>query len=467
MKKHILTVLWALCILLTGCSATYPKDGPKIEAGDYVQQTLLYSDSSYVSSEELYSRSWRIGDKLVLQDKLENLEAFRDYGKPKVYATSATQLMAGITDPALLNETGYTIGEITDGRLYANENGHDILLLRTADGDTLLATIYQQNGKMTLSSLFLLKPGEIPPTVAAVDFGWNPYALSGFVSALYDHRFPADFNAMVGAILQGEDYFFCADYNNIDRLTTHGEDIFPPYAQIVANIFYADGVGQIVYKVTDAERVNILNEFDRAISYMIEQSVKQGDDPVTAAIALYRNYTYQIMYDYDAVTDAESIMQNTDLSAYRALTEYSGRADSFAAGYAYLCNQIGVKAISAGGVSDSNVSHSWTLLELDGRYYYADPCRETEAGGLGLRYFGMTAQQRYENGGFRNDQVNIGHSNILWGNGLDISDTRFVPLQDFVSVDGLLRADGNLVIHGYNANGEKIHYTVERKEQGE
>jgi len=466
MKKTIFAaVLTAVCLLLTGCAESYREVGPKIQAGDYVQQTLLYDDGSYLSSEEIYSRCWRIGEDLELQDKLENLEEFRSYGKPKVYATTADKVLGAIPDATVLTDAGYTLGEITDGRLYANQNGHDILLLRTADGDTLAATIHQQNSKTKLSSLFLLEQGEIPPTVAAIEFGWNPYALSGFVSALYDHRFPADFNAMVGAILQGEDYFYCADSNNIGRLTQHGEDIFPPYSRIVANIFYSDGVGQIIYKVSDSERIEILNQFDRAISYMIEQSVKANDDPVTSAIALYRAYTYQIMYDHDAVTNAESIMQNTDLSAFRALTEYSGQADSFAAGYAYLLNQIGIKAISAGAVSDTNVSHAWTLLELDGRYYYADPCWETEAGGLGLRYFGLTAQQRYETGYFRNDRVNIGHSNILWANGLDISDTRFAPVQQFTTVDGLLRSDGNLVIYGRNTMGEKIHYTVERKEQ--
>ena len=462
MKKKLLSVLLAAVLaLLAGCSNPYPQDGPKIEVGDYVQQTMLYDDGSYTSSEEVYSRCWRIGEKLELQDKLETLEEFRNYGKPKVYATTAEKLMDAISDSTMLREAGYTIGEITDGRRYANENGHDILLLRTADGDTLLATVNSENN---LSSLFLLEQGEIPPTIASIDFGWNPYALSGFVSALYDHRFPIDFNAMVGAILQGEDYFFCADSNNIERLTTHGEDIFPPYAKIVANIFFADGVGQIVYKVSDAERIEILNEFDRAVSYMIEQSVKQNDDPVTSAISLYRNYTYQITYDYDAITDAVSFMQNTDLSAYRALTEYSGRAESFAAAYAYLCNQIGVRAIS---VIHSDSGHAWTLLELDGNYYYADPCWETQAGGLGLQYFGLTAQQRLQNGGFQNYSINIGHSGTLYANGLDISDTRFAPLQTFYSVDGLLRADGNLVIYGYNKNGEKIHYTVEGKENSQ
>ena len=462
MKKPLFcALLAAVCFLLTGCTDSYPKDGPKLEAGDYIQQTLLYDDGSYTSAEELHARCWRIGDKLELQDKLETLEEFRSYGKPKSYAITAEKLLAAIPDTTLLTETGYTIGEITDGKRYTNDSKHDILLLRTADGDTLLATVSDQN---SLSSLFLLEQGEIPPTLASIDFGWNPYALSGFVSALYDHRFPADFNAMVGAILEGEDYFYCADMNNIERLTTHGEDIFPPYAKIVANIFFADGVGQIVYKVTDAERIEILNEFDRAVSYMIEQSVKQGDSQTASAISLYRNYTYQIAYDYDAITDAVSFMQNTDLSAYRALTEYSGRAESFAAAYAYLCNQIGIRAIS---VIHSDSGHTWTLLEIDGKYYYADPCWETQSGGLGLQYFGLTAQQRIENGGFQNYSINIGHSGTLYANGLDISDTRFAPVQAFYSVDSLLRADGDLIIYGSNANGENIQYTVEGKEQSE
>lgn len=464
-KSFLVALLAAICILLTGCSNPYPDDGPKLEAGDYIQQTLLYDNGTSLTSEEIYSRSWRIGENLELQDKLENLEEFRSYEKSKIYGITARELMSSIAKPEQLTEADYTVGEITDGRLYPNSNGQDVLLLRTADGDTLLASVYEENGDLRLTSLFLLEQGEIPPTVQALDFSWNPYAISGFISALYDHRFPLDFNAMVGAILKGEDYFYCSDENNISRLTQYSGEIFPPYSPLVANIFYSDGVGQIVYKVSDAERIAILNDFDRALTSLIEQAVKQDDDPVTAAVALYRAYTYQIMYDYDAITDAVSFTQNTDLSAYRALTEYCGRSEGFAAGYAYLCTQVGIRAISAQGTSETGTVHDWTLLELNGRFYYADPTQETAEGGTGLRYFGMNAQQRYENGRFRNEKVNIGHSNILWGNGLDISGTELIPLQQFISVDGLLRADGNTIVYGYNTAGEKIHYTIERKEQ--
>ena len=102
---------------------------------------------------------------------------------------------------------------------------------------------------------------------------------------------------------------------------------------------------------------------------------------------------------------------------------------------------------------------------MDGQLYYADPCWETQAGSMGLQYFGLTAQQRLYNGGFQNYQINVGHSGTLFANGLNITDTRFAPLQQFVTVDGLVRADGNLVVYGYNKNGEKIEYIVETKEK--
>ena len=84
MKKTLFAaMLAAICILLTGCSNPYPDDGPKLEAGDYIQTSLLYDNGTDLTSEEIYSRSWRIGEKLELQDKMENLEEFRSYGKSR------------------------------------------------------------------------------------------------------------------------------------------------------------------------------------------------------------------------------------------------------------------------------------------------------------------------------------------------------------------------------------------------
>lgn len=453
MRKTLFSILLtaALCLLLGGCGGSYPADGAKVEPGDYVQAVLLYDSDGTLTADEIFRRCWRVGEDGSLQYKLETAEEFVDCGTSKTHYTTPTEFAESFAAPEQLVAAEYLLTEITDGRMYTHDGEH-ILLLRAGEGSTLLATI--KNNAVT--TLFLLEAGEIPPTAIPLAYEWDPYAVSNIYSDIFGHRFEADFQSMVGAILNGDTAFYCTDAANAARLHTYGDAIFPPYSQIVANIFFEEGMARIIYRTFhDEDRVAILEDFRRSIEYLIGSALKEGDTPATMAIALYNAYSYQITYDHSAN------FEDKTLTTYRAMTEYTGTARGFAAAYAYLCTQMDIDAVPVGGLNTSNSSHDWTLLKIDNRFYYADPAWETDKGGTGLRYFGMTTQQRYDADGFLAHYTSIANSNALWGNNIDVSDERFFPLQDIVDVEQMWRNDGKLTIRGTNAAGETIELTAE------
>lgn len=454
MRNPLFSILLiaAVCCLLSGCSSgSYPADGAKVQPGDYVQAVLLYDSDGALTADEIFRRCWRIAEDGGLQYKLETAEDFVDCGMPKAHYITPEQLAGSFAAPERLVAAEYLLTEITDGRIYSHD-GYDILLLRAAEESTLLATVKNN----TVTTLFLLDSGEIPPTAVPMAYQWNPYAVSDIYSSIFGHRFETDFQAMVGAIMNGDSTFYCSDSSNAARLHTYGDAIFPPYSQLVANIFFEEGMAHIIYRTFhDEDRLAVLDNFRRSIEYLVGSALKEGDTPSTMAIALYNAYSYQITYDHSAN------FEDKTLTTYRAMTEYTGIARNFAAAYAYLCTQMDINAVPVGGLNANNVSHDWTLLQIDNRYFYADPAWETDKGGTGLRYFGMTTQQRYDDDRFLAHYTSVANSNALWGNNIDVSDERFFPLQDIVDVEQMWRTEGKLTIRGTNADGETIELSVE------
>lgn len=453
MKKRLFLICVAaamLCGLLAGCGG-YAPNGAKVEPGDYEQTAVLYDVAGVLTADEIFRRFWRIGEDGSLQYKLETSEAFVDCGTPKDHYISSEDFLACFENPALLVSAESLLGEITDGKIYPQVNG-DILVLRGGEGCTLLATLVDRQ----VTSLFLLEKGEIPPTAIPLNYEWDPYAVSDIYSNIFGHRFESDFRSMVQAIMNGDSTFYCSDSANAARLHTYGDAIFPPYSQLVANIFFEEGYAHIIYKTFfDADRIAVLDEFQRSIEYLVRGALKEGDTPATMAIALYHAYAYQITEDEGVYHD------DKNLTTYRAMTGYAGVSRNFAAAYAYLCTQMNINAVPVGGLSAYNVAHDWTLLQFDGRYYYADPTWESRAGGTGLRYFGMSTQQRYDDDKFLAHYTNVANSNVLWGNNIDVSDEQFRPLQEVIDIKQMWRTDGNLTVRGTDKNGEEITVTAQ------
>lgn len=289
-----------------------------------------------------------------------------------------------------------------------------------------------------------------------INYNWDPHVYSDIYRQAYGEDVEQTYYALMDAIVAGDQSISCPDVETMYNVDWIMPSLFPPYYKIVSGLTFEDGKIYINYSTNDEQREQLINQFKEQVKTIIESSgVMEGDSPEMIAIELYHYYSQIISYDYDAMDD-ESLI---DVSSYRAIMELSGICQSFAPAYAYLCLQCGIDAVTTGGLSETE-AHDWTLLTLDGKYYYSDPTFENGDGGIGLRYFGMTAAQRESQGGYIAKDYNIGGTNVLWGRDIDVTDERFAPLWEANIVD-IQRKNGSLHIQCERIDGTQFEFVVE------
>ena len=289
------------------------------------------------------------------------------------------------------------------------------------------------------------------------NFSWNPHVYSDVYRIAHGEKTEQAYYELVDAILTGSERFSCPDAETMYLVFDVARTCFPPVVRLISGYAYDSGEVMLFYATDARQREQMLHAFAERISEIVRTAVRDNDSPLMAAIALYHHYAGLIAYD-TAAADNDVIV---DVSCYRALTEFSGICQSFAGAYAYLCLQCDIDAVNVSGMNAAFEAHEWTMLTLDGRHYYADPTFENGVGGTGLRYFGMTAAERELEGGFVAADYNIGNSNVIFGRDIDVSDERFAPLRDAVSVTYMERGNGALLIHCERLDGSPFLFVAD------
>lgn len=129
----------------------------------------------------------------------------------------------------------------------------------------------------------------------------------------------------------------------------------------------------------------------------------------TAQVAreVYRRFTKTLKYDTVLLNktmprwDEPSYYTEKNpryRETYTALMNGSGVCSSFAKAYAFLLLQCRVETMTiycdhVSGLKDK--AHEWTMMKLDGKWYFADPTWERNGSDT---YFGVTTAEREQNG---------------------------------------------------------------------
>lgn len=287
-------------------------------------------------------------------------------------------------------------------------------------------------------------------------YSWNPHVFSQIDRAALGEEAETFFYELIDTVMEGETSVPCESQELLWDIELAIDPYFPPFRYVVADYVYEDGKVILTYRVNDEQRETLLSDFSRQIETLIGFAGLLEDDSRTVrAVKLYRMYSGMISYDY-AAADNEVL---TDVSCYRGLMDLEGICQSFAYAYAYLCLQAGVEAASVSGMN-TEFAHLWTILTLNDKYYYVDPTFESGDGGCGLKYFGMTAEQRELAGGFVADEYNIGNSNDVWGKDIDVTDETFAPLWEAVYIVDVSQKDGELIFTCEKADGSIFEYEI-------
>ncbi len=268
---------------------------------------------------------------------------------------------------------------------------------------------------------------------AYMDHTFNPHCLSQIYIDKYGKDFEENYYRYCDAILSGAETVKCdkKEWLPIFR------DISRIYLPIASRYCYffdeditsvGDGEYKLSYGLPKDEFLKKVDEFKVRIESLIERTCMEGDTPFEMTLAIYHSEAERLTYDYDAAEEDNLSSVTQDLSPYRALMTDTGICQEIAGAYAYLLMQVGVDAITCGGLTkDSTASHEWTVVKIDGKYYHCDLTFQLNERAT-LRYFGMDDAQRELEGDWDMQYNNYGMTNDIWYKDLKLEDKRFAPL---------------------------------------
>jgi hypothetical protein len=143
------------------------------------------------------------------------------------------------------------------------------------------------------------------------------------------------------------------------------------------------------------------------------------------ALRLYRLFAREYAYDHEIFADTKRLIEEG--GAYRTLMTGQGICQEIAPAYNYLLLQAGVDAGICSGMRENGESHEWSIVKLDGTYYYVDPTYAISSPDT-LRYFGMTEAERIKQGDFQPDTLWAFVIGEIKAQTLDVTDETFKPL---------------------------------------
>ena len=194
---------------------------------------------------------------------------------------------------------------------------------------------------------------------------------------------------------------------------------------------WKDGAFSWNFYVNKVEMSIVRAEFEAQIAEYIEPGLSGGYSETERALLLYHAYTEPASYNYTIISGAfqaySEAEQHRIHSAFAGIMDHTGVCHDLAGGMTFLFIQAG---FNAGRVSvfREKSEHSWTLIELDGRYTFCDAT--WDVGGY-FSFFGNSVAERgTERGGrYLAEEMNLYDLNAP--EHFDIVDPGFGKLHDY------------------------------------
>ena len=318
-------------------------------------------------------------------------------------------------------------------------------------------------GAIFLSAVLLLlslsgcaAPARPPERETPAAFTWDPHTDSAYLEEYMGQERLERYHSWVDALLAGEERVPCDDWEDLDVLTGTLRATFPPFTALVEDYSMDEEGVVLTYTGTPEEREALLTAFAGRMETLVEASVREGDTPLMAALALYHDFAASVVYDEAGMEDN----YEGDLSTYQGIMEGTGICQTFAPAWAYLAMAVGLDCIGVGGLDDvEENAHDWAAFRLDGEDFFADPTFENGEGGQGLRYFGMTADQRAASG-YPLENVSVGWNMADGGDLHHLTDPRFAPLWEAAQVQEIRRPGENMELDCLDDRGDQFTLVI-------
>lgn len=267
-----------------------------------------------------------------------------------------------------------------------------------------------------------------PTRDESYDFVIDYYKVPASIRSLMSDEYYKAYKAFVDAYLNYETQSDCGGVD-LDDPYFWGIVItcFPIFHADTQNAQYNNGVISWEYTSTAEEHKKLIAAFETQINDYFN-CLRQGDSEVVRALALYQCYTSQILYDYGLYSNgkwqADTDFANSD--GYHGLMDKTGVCQSFSWAYCFLLTQADIDTYAIAGEGTPTGNHQWSMLKLDGKWYFADPTWDADI--KTLKYFGQTMIER-ENDGFTAESMfYLGSDTYPVRKQFDLADDRFKDL---------------------------------------
>lgn len=274
---------------------------------------------------------------------------------------------------------------------------------------------------------------ETRPELKFVDHEFNPHVLSEIYLMAYGKDFEDDFYRFCDAVLAGEDKVALDKPEYYYDCISAARTCLPITSEYICwqdinDVSNGDGTYRIEYPIPHDEYMEEVARFKGRVEELIENCIHEGDTDLEKIIELYTSEAARLSYDYAAADDTDVEAPVRAINPYHSLMEDSGICQEIAGTYAYLLLQLGIDAVNCGALNDdASESHEWTVVKIGDKHYHCDVTFQLDTSNS-LRYFGMTDEQRHNEGNWMIDGFNFGDSNEVWHKDIPCDDTLFEEL---------------------------------------
>ena len=260
-------------------------------------------------------------------------------------------------------------------------------------------------GKMDESLL----PSKMNSKIINGEYKYNFYMVSKETLYRFDNDFINFYLEFVDAFLNYKTSIKCPNKSYADYIFSILDYQFP--------VFFADGIYDFskVYD-KDSKTINwsyssnsktehdkLISNFEKEANKFLNGVTENLSDSKKAQI-IYHNLSKAISYNYNSLND----FKNTE--SYYVYVNHSGICHSFAYTYNQLLTQVGIEStIAIGQAKGASIGHAWSVIKIDGTYYFADPTYEIfYKNGAFYKYFGMGIKERESTNEYYEDNIVIG-----------------------------------------------------------
>lgn len=287
----------------------------------------------------------------------------------------------------------------------------------------------------------------------AREITYDHHLIPSAAEPFFDEELRAYYEQLVDAVIAREPSFPMPDGVYARPDSWRAVALFQgsnPLGGLVAPSNSPDGSTQFLdYYYNEAEHARMVESIAPHIERLVAELIPEQANDLDAALAVY---------EYLSLTTTYS-QEGSLTGSYGVLIDSTGMCVGFATGMVWLLEQAGIS--NSHSVSwfpdDPNVEgHTWTVSTFDSANYHVDPTWENgETAGFGLRYFGMTEEERLAPG-------TLGPFQMDWLDDVvenpTATDERFAPLRDAVaySLDPVVH-----LVEAQMPDGETIVFSTE------